>query len=226
MELSDRLERYYTDTYGEEGYTWDSKLARYRDKKTGRLLSRKIILALTKGRVRSAQADMDQSITDLINGNLSLRDWHRDNAERLKTLGVQGAILGRGGKDRTQVEDYLEVGRELKDNQYPRLRQFAKDLRDGKLSKREAKARMKMYAGSFRIHLSRAQKSAKREAGYKFGQRFLGACSPHCAECVAYAARGVVPAKDVVPIATRCSCLSNCCCSIRWYRSREEANSS
>ena len=114
MELSDRLERYYTDTYGEEGYTWDNKLARYRDKKTGRLLSRKIILALTKGRIRSAQADMDQSITDLINGNLNLRDWHRDNAERLKTLGVQGAILGHGGKDRTQVEDYLEVGRELK----------------------------------------------------------------------------------------------------------------
>lgn len=48
-------------------------------------------------------------------------------------------------------------------------------------------------------------------------QRFLGNCTPHCPECVEYAARGRVMAGTLPLPRQQCSCRGNCCCTLTRY---------
>ncbi len=161
---------------------------------------------------------LNTGIDRLLSGDLSLADWQRETATELKEAHVRMARLGRGGSDKTFAYHYLQVGNHLRTIEYPALRRFAEDLRAGKLTEAQVRARMRSYAYSTKASFERANLSAKEDGGDRWGQRLLGSCLNHCNPCIFYASQGVLPLNQIVPPGTKCDCGGNCCCSVQTFR--------
>lgn len=203
-------------------FVWDGRLGRYRDKETGRIVSEKVILGLSQEMINTTNQKMQNSITQLFNGNISIRDFEKENAQNIKILFVQHRMLGAGGYSQTKPEDWLELGRELKNNQYPRFHQFVKEIEEGKLSQAQAAARLQMYSQSAKSSFQAAKKQERKRSGFQFARRYLGSCKDHCGDCITYATWGVVPIAQLIPPCTNCRCGGRCCCYVEYRKTAEE----
>lgn len=202
-------------------FTWDPRANRYRDKAGGRFVSEKAIIALTEARAAKASDDLAALGSRLISGSINLTTFQIEFAEQLKTLHAQQAMLGKGGLKAMGDPDWLRVARRLKD-EYKYLRGFAKDLRAGSLSERQIQARIQLYAKHAIVSYRESQEAVQKEKGSRYVRRTLGKCSPHCRECLTYAARGWQPIGKLPVPGLACSCGANCCCVIKYVGSLAE----
>lgn len=201
-------------------FKWEKQTRRYRNKQTGRFISKEAVYALTASRIELAKSDLDTLGQLLLDGRISLKSWQQQTAETLKILHTQQYLLGVGGQKAIQKADYLEIGRELK-NQYQYLRNFAVDLTQGTMTEAQFKARLKMYADAAKVSYFQGEKVAAARAGLPFAMRILGDAE-HCISCPEIAARGVVPISKVVLPTRQCECRVKCRCKLR-YLSLSEA---
>jgi hypothetical protein len=214
-------------------FRWDNKINRYRYNDTGRLLSPVAANAITQRRTDAATAEIRGLGESLIGGKISLEDWQRQTAVALKSLSIGQLELSRGGKRYTYGNDYLAVGRALKD-QYRYLRQFAIDLNRGysvrkdgtqqEMTEARFKARLDMYAekaAKLSTEIGKQANAFKDSKAYM--QRHLGATDRHCAECLLYASQGIRPI-GTLPLPTEaCTCRSRCKCYVEYFDSSEFA---
>jgi hypothetical protein len=201
-------------------FKWEKNSNRYRNKETGRFISKEAVYALTQKRIEYVKGDLATVGQLLLDGKINLKTWQQQTAETLKILHTQQYLLGVGGQKALQKSDYLEIGRELK-NQYQYLRNFAVDLTQGKMSPAQFNARLAMYADAAKVSYFSGEKVAAGRAGMPFAIRLLGAAE-HCFSCPRIAARGVVPIEEVILPGRECECKSRCHCKLK-YLSLEEA---
>lgn len=195
-------------------FDYDIRTNRYRDLKTGRFLKKSTITALTEQRVELAKTDLSTIGNLLFDGKISLSTWQSETREVLKVLHAQQYLLGVGGKPQMQKSDYLNIGRELK-NQYDYLANFAQELTEGKMTLQQAKARLQLYAESGKVSFYKGEQVANIRSGKGFARRILG-MAVHCDECVEYFNRGVVPITELILPCQQCSCKNRCKCSVEY----------
>ena len=201
-------------------FKWEKNSNRYRNKETGRFISKEAVYTLTQKRIEYVKGDLGSVGQLLLDGKINLKAWQQQTAETLKILHTQQYLLGVGGQKALQKSDYLEVGRELK-SQYQYLRNFAIDLTQGKMTPAQFSARLAMYADAAKVSFFRGEKVAAGRTGFTHGRRILG-ISEHCSDCPAITALGIVPIEELILPTQRCSCKIRCKCKII-YLTGEEA---
>jgi len=193
-------------------FVYDIRTGRYRYRDTGKFAPQSAILSLTRRNIGLTSKEMETITNLMMSGRMPLGDWQRTTAKMLKTLHIENLLLGRGGLNSVEDEDYLATGRQLK-KEYKYLKQFAQDIKSGKVSKAQAMERIKLYARKARYSFWYGRDRSL--INNKFMRRHLGG-SNHCAECLAYAAMGYQP-RNVLPLPTEaCTCRSNCLCTVEW----------
>lgn len=197
-------------------YSFDKNTQRYRNKQTGRFLSKKTVDTLSEQRIKLVKSDLTTISELLLEGKINLRTWQVETANTLKILHSQQYVLGAGGQSKIGKSEYLEIGRELK-VQYKYLQNFAYDLTQGNVTEAQFRRRIKMYADASRVSYFRGSKKSAREAGYTHGKRMLG-IAEHCPDCIRHHRRGVVPISELIMPTQQCVCGSQCRCNILYMK--------
>ena len=198
------------DTFG-----WDKNKGGYYYNSNGRKVPDRILYKATKEEVDRIATKIEKTTNQLLGNRINFEQWQLDMTTHVKNGHVLQARLGRGGKDNTFAIHYLDVATELRVNQYPRLRRFAKDIKDGKLTEKQILSRAKLYGLSTKSSFEKARLSNfKKDDKIVLGRRRLGACAPHCASCLRYAGFGWIGLDKIIPPGQQCECGGNCCCSV------------
>ena len=200
-------------------FKWEPQTRRYRNKETGRFISKEAVYTLTTSRIELAKSDLGTLGQLLLDEKINLKSWQQQTAETLKILHTQQYLLGVGGQKSIQKSDYLEIWRELK-NQYGYLRNFAVDLTQGKMTPAQFKARLEMYADAAKVSYFKGEKSAAVRAGFTHSKRILG-IAEHCVDCPQISALGIVKIEDVIYPTQRCICRIRCKCRLQFLTLEE-----
>lgn len=150
---------------------------------------------------------------DLINNKIGLAKWEKGLAEELKKLHVQRALLARGGTKPSTEDDWLAIGRVLKD-EYKFVHEMALDIQREPMTEAQLKARLKLYTERSSLSANIMKKENAKDSGYKYMKRVLGATDNNCTECIIYASLGILPIGQLPMPTVNCSCRANCKCSV------------
>ena len=113
--------------------------------------------------------------------------------------------------------EYGRIGQRLR-AEYTYLQGFVRDLLDGRISAPMATARISLYAQSVRGSYWQGTEMREQQRGFSLMRRILDAQAVHCADCLGYAARGIVPIGSVPMPGVRCACGARCKCSVKYFR--------
>lgn len=196
-----------------DGLIWDDAKEVYLHRRNKQPISDKYLYKIVSQEVERNAQKQAKLATQLVNGKLPFEDWQKRSIDLVRQSHVDMARLGRGGKDRTWGIHYLEVGNDLRKTHYPAFRQFAQDIKDGKLTAKQIVARSNLYSSATKSSFEKARISTKSGLG-KRGRRKLGGCKNHCNDCLYYASIGWQPLELVTPPGINCQCKGNCCCSV------------
>ncbi len=195
---------------------WDKKRGVYTFGKNA--LSERKFYRIARSQVDNNVSKFEKLTTRFVNGNISFTDWQKGMINQMRVSHVNMARLGRGGKDNTFANHYLEVGNSLRTIHYPAFKNFANDVANGKLTEKEIIARAKLYGKATKNSFEKARVSNYADATV-IGRRRLGGCRNHCPECIIYATQGWMKLTDVILPGEKCTCKMNCCCSIEIKKS-------
>jgi len=168
-------------------WSFDRGAGRYRDKR-GRFLSRKAVQAIVDKRIEKLATKLRRYTQMLSDGNLTLDQWQASVREAIKTVHIQNAIIGKGGRDNMTASDYGKIGQRLR-QEYAYLQGFASDLLEQRASLPMALARVGLYAESSRGSYWQGTELRQQEQGYSLMRRILDPQAQHCDDCVRYATR-------------------------------------
>lgn len=197
-------------------YKWESSVRRYRDRSTGRFLSRKAIADLTVLRISQVTQDLHKLSDSLLSQEITLKQWQEQFANQLKILHTQQFLLGVGGESEIKEFDFKTISDELV-NQFQYLQNFASDLTKGKVSQAQFKNRVGMYAKASKVSFFAGEVAAARNSGLDGAIRILGDAE-HCKDCPKYAALGAVKLSDLILPQQKCECRINCKCSLQFIK--------
>ena len=197
-------------------WSYDRKAGRYRDER-GKFLSKAAVEKLVDGRIGKLEGKLKQFTRMLANGNITLDQWQSSVREAIKAAHIQAAIIGHGGRSGMGSAEYGRVGQRLR-LEYDYLQRFAGDLLRGAVSAPMALGRIGLYAQSVRGSYWLGAELREQAQGYSLMRRILDDQAQHCSDCLAFAARGIVPIGSVPLPGQRCACGARCRCSVRYFR--------
>jgi hypothetical protein len=150
--------------------------------------------------------------TALTDGAIDLEEYHRRMVSSITEAHTVQRRLGQGGLS-AQARNSLQA---TLDEQLGYLGDMVGAIERGELSAAQLIDRSGRYGGNGGLSFNEGMAAALAlDAATE--QRFLGACSPHCQECVDYAGRGRVPVGMLPRPRQQCSCRSSCCCRQEFY---------
>jgi hypothetical protein len=193
----------------------DTKTGNFLYRGLKRFLPKKIINAIETFQSKATGLKIKQSSNQLVQGKIGLVRWQRDMRQTLKNAHLRHAIMAKGGVNQMTPEDYLAVGRNLK-QEYRYLRLFARDIRDGKVSEAQFMARSQMYAQKARSSGEIMRSRVAKQAGLQYMQRFLYGGDRSCPDCVKYAGQGKVLIGELPLPTEQCQCRANCKCRVEY----------
>jgi hypothetical protein len=199
-------------------YFWNPKAKRYQENlngKPGSFLSRSAVQEINLQMV-SEYRDQLASITKLFTaGKLSLSAWVEGSARTIRDLALITYAIAKGGKDQMFANDYLAVGRYLKD-EYKFLKAFAEEAATGNLTDKQIAARIDLYGKrANKLPFDMAEQQNGIDGGDRWMRRDLN-LGESCEDCIYYASKGWQPIGSL-PLPTQdCSCRGNCKCSVRY----------
>lgn len=208
--LSDPWPRFDAD------WSYDPVSGRYR-RPSGQFMSEAAVGALLDGRIAKLSENLRRYTRMLADGNITIDQWQDSVRQAIKTAHIQATVLGHGGRDGLGAAEYGRMGQRLR-TEYAYLQGFARDLLDGRVSAAMALARVQLYAESVRGSYWEGATIRQERQGYALMRRILDPMAQHCADCLAYAARGVVPIGSLPMPGQRCECRARCKCSVRYLR--------
>lgn len=132
---------------GLPGYAWDAGLRNYVNLATQRMVKRSEIVNLLDGTTRQAGETMGRLARAAQNGTITPAQFYEAMQREVKLAYNAAAALGKGGWAQMSKSDWGKNGRLLRE-EYGRIRSFAQDMADGKVSEAQAVARAKLYADS------------------------------------------------------------------------------
>jgi hypothetical protein len=197
-------------------WSYDQASGRYRDER-GRFLSEKSVQALVDGRIDKLDAQLRRFTRMLADGSITLDQWQGSVREAIKAAHLQAGIIGHGGRDGMGSAEYGRIGQRLR-QEYAFLQGFARDLLDQRISAPMALARISLYAQSVRGSFWEGASIRKEQQGFSLMRRILDPMAQHCSDCLAFAARGIVPIGSVPLPGQRCACRARCRCSVQYFR--------
>jgi len=197
-------------------WSYDRNAGRYRDER-GKFLSQAAVQKLVDGRINKLEAQLKQFTRMLGNGSISFDQWQGSVREAIKAAHIQAAIIGHGGRGNMGSAEYGRVGQRLR-SEYAYLQNFASDLLGRRISAPMALARIGLYAESVRGSYWLGTELRQQGQGYSLMRRILDDQAQHCADCLAFAARGTVPIGSVPLPGQRCECGARCRCTVRYFR--------
>lgn len=216
------------------GFQWDARISRYRYRGgvgDGRLAPREAVINLTRGYIRSRSVDLQSLADRLYDKEITLTQFQREAAETLRDIHLNNAAVARGGHDRLTLDDKRSVAQELqrqfrlgKDEATGKaygLRSLVEELREGKVSRNQLRARLGAYGESGKKSFWAIDEQVNLEKGRSFAVRRLGAAE-HCASCPGHQRLTPVPVDQIVRPMERCECGVRCKCTLQ-YLSLEEA---
>lgn len=193
----------------------DTKTGNFLYRGLKRFLPKKIINAIEVFQFKATGLKIKQSSNQLVQGKIGLVRWQFNMRQTLKNAHLRHAIMAKGGASQMTPEDYLAVGRNLK-QEYRYLRLFARDIRDGKVSEAQFMARSQMYAQKARSSGEIMRSRVAKQAGLKYMQRFLYGGDRSCPDCVQYAGQGKVLIGELPLPTEQCQCRANCKCRVEY----------
>lgn len=197
-------------------WSYDRRSGRYRDEK-GRFLSKAAVGKLVDGRIGKLETQLKRFTRMLGDGSITLDQWQGSIREAIKAAHIQAAIVGYGGRGEMGSAEYGRIGQRLR-SEYTYLQGFVRDLLDGRISTPMALARVGLYAQSVRGSYWQGTEMREQQRGFSLMRRILDAQAVHCADCLDYAARGIVPIGSVPMPGVRCACGARCKCSVKYFR--------
>jgi hypothetical protein len=208
-------------------FTFDKNSQRFRftsGERKGQYVSQARVREIVQQRIDRESERIERITTSLLRGDLTLPQWEKSMAERIKTLHIQSYLLGKGGtlnyvhsRDSATLTPIIET-------QYKYLRRFSEDIRDGKLTPARMKQRAKMYADAGWQTQEHGRAIAHSEAEYGFERNILDRAAENCAECEYFSFIGVVAIGTISrrsPPGTR-TCRGQCRCRMEYFKARPE----
>ena len=110
-------------------------------KKDNRLISNLSVAKTERSLITQSNYRIETLTDDLIANRISLAKWEKSLAEELKTLHVQRALLARGGRKASTQDDWLSIGRILRE-EYKYVHEMALNIQSGEVTEAGLKARL------------------------------------------------------------------------------------
>jgi hypothetical protein len=205
-----------------DGIRWNPRIGRYQ-RKDGKLIARDVVLGLTRNNIAVQKEELVALADRLDLGELSIEQFQQECATIVKRIHTQSAILGKGGIDQMQPEDWLIVARELKRQYYSGkdsvtgqrfgLKYLVEAIQQKTVSLPQLKNSLTMFAASAKVTYFRMNAIASKLTGKPYGIRVLGK-SNNCPDCIRYAAMLPQSIDNVVLPTQSCRCYTNCGCKI------------
>jgi hypothetical protein len=197
------------------GFFYDEAQGRYRDAR-GRFIAQSEIERILQARIDEGIDRLEDYLTALREADADLDQWQEAFAVELRRMHTQIYAYGGGGWRNVPAEEWLEVGRGLK-QEYGYLNNFAVEIASGELSQAQIRARMNQYANHAWGVYWQGDQAAKKAAGFDEMMRELNPAE-HCDDCRRLA--GHWEPLGSLPLPTQgTQCRSNCKCSVV-YRKR------
>lgn len=193
---------------------WSNKSGKYSI--NGKVANDRRVYKFAQHEIQRYEDKMVKLTTRFVNGNLTFEQWQETMAKLIRESHVSLTRIGRGGKENTFANHYLQVGTDLRLTHYTAFRQFSQDILNGKLSDRQIIARAKLYGTASKNSFEKARLTLYDD-NYQ-ARRRLGTCANHCTPCLSYASQGWMNLTAIIPPGQQCDCRMNCCCSVEIKR--------
>jgi hypothetical protein len=161
------------------------------------------------GHYRDITRGLGEALND---GDIDLGEYHQRMIDTLLEAHTVQRHLGQGPLG-SEGEQAL---RDTLDEQLGYLQSFVDQIANGELSPAQIRDRSGRYGANGGLSFNEGMVFALALLATT-EQRFLGACSPHCAPCLEYASFGRVPVGTLPPPRSKCLCSNNCCCTFVFY---------
>ena len=191
-------------------FEFDDKSQRFRDKTTGKFLSRTKVVDLLNNQIALIQDDL-QTVTGLLLQNkISVATWESEASLAIKKGNILAYLLGKGGKYQLVDSDKKRIEQKLR-FEFGHLRKFASDILDGKLSANQIKDRISKYGDNFYSLYEQARRDGHYQNSYLWERRIT---SPGeiCVDCQSIADRGWQRIYSLPAIGQSSRCMSRCRC--------------
>lgn len=202
-------------------YDENSKRYRYRDSQ--QFAPKRAVDNLTRDFITETFSDLSTLGDELYSLRITLSEYQRRFAEKVKDLHIAQAALGKGGYHLLTSSDYLDIGRRLKNQYYAGIdpltgrrygiRHFVNEILAGTVSKRMLLHRMKRFGLSSKASFWSMARNRAIQNGRTKARRKRNA-QESCPECISYEALGVVNIEDAILPTEFCSCGPNCRCTL------------
>jgi len=144
------------DTVKKGDWVWNQLTKRYRNSKTKKTVSSNTALRLRDDFV-DLKRDTFSDLTDnLIHSRITVQEWVHEMRKRIRDVNNAQYMLARGGRNAMFQTDLDALSEIIKD-QFDYLQQFGEEVRAGRLSASQIKARSELYMESS----TRAHEQAK-----------------------------------------------------------------
>lgn len=218
MKLADAFTDWLIAEFQHPGYWWDSEIARYREKASGRRL-------VSEGRIQAAFIELGIDVTSFadetqlnmevitekyLEGGIDILEWQRGMRREIKDNIIVGTMVGRGGLDSMTRRDMAIIGGLLV-LQFGHLDNMAWEQVAGEITHKQLQARVRMYAGKVRTAYAKGRLEAHKGAGFTEERRILNPAE-HCADCIGYAALQWQPIGTLPEPGEASVCRGNCKC--------------
>jgi hypothetical protein len=149
----------------------------------------------------------------LVSGDADLNEYH---SRMVDTLMMAHAVQGRLGFG-PWLQDAEDELLESLNDQLDYLQEMVAQMEAGTVTPAQAEERSGRYGANGGITFNRGLAYVAFIVGTAYEQRFLGNCSPHCQDCVDYAAQGRQPIGTLPKPREQCRCGPNCCCRLEFF---------
>ena len=140
-------------------FQYDAGAKRYRNTSTGKFVGRTTIARIRDDMIDQSMARIDDLTARMLNGTISLDDWHLAMRAEIKQTTIAEYLLGRGGRNTMRPSDWGRIGAELR-KQYRYLERFRTAIDLGQLSEKEVAARARLYTAGANASYGRGQAAA------------------------------------------------------------------
>lgn len=144
------------DTVKKGDWVWNQLTKRYRNSKTQKTVSSNTVLRLRDDFVDLKRDTFSELTDNLINSRITIQEWVHEMRKRIRDVNNAQYMLARGGRNAMFQTDLDALSEIIKD-QFDYLQQFGEEVRAGRLSASQIKARSELYMESS----TRAHEQAK-----------------------------------------------------------------
>lgn len=195
------------------GFTFDRRVARYRDSARGQFVSRTRINGLLEQQVNGAEQRLGNIVQGLYNKEMSAGYAQTLMRDEIRRVTLASSALGKGGIEQLEFRDYGRAGSQLRDT-YARMTNLVNGIARGEVTLPQALRRIEGYTLEARNHFFAAQREAARQTGRQFEERRTLHARESCPDCIRYAALGWVAQGTLPMIGEQSQCNKYCRCSL------------